>query len=66
MDRAEGLILKLKNNSNIQNEIAQLENLFIEAQNQYEQENYEIANEYLNYILQQINIQSKEWSKQTK
>lgn len=66
MDRAESLIIKLKNNSNIQNEIKQLENLLIQAQNQYEQENYEIADEYLNYILQQINIQSKEWSKQTK
>jgi HEPN domain-containing protein len=70
LNRAQMLLTKLKNNKNLnaeyQNEVQQLDILYMEAEKQYENQDYEIANEYINYILQQINMQSNEWSKQTK
>ena len=70
LNRAQSLLTKLKNNPKLQtkfqNELQQLDNLYNQAEMHFENQDYEIANEYLNYLLQQINMQSNEWSKQTK
>jgi hypothetical protein len=70
LNRAKSMLNKLKNNQELQikfhNEIQQLDNLYNEAENHFEKQDYQIANEYLNYILQQINKRSNEWSQHTK
>ena len=70
LNQAQILLSKLKNNSKLQeeyqNEILQLDFLYTQAEKYFESQDYEIANEYINYILQQINMQSNEWSKSTK
>ena len=69
LNRAKSMLNKLKNNQQLrekfQSEIQQLEELYNMAEKHFEKQNYDIANEYLNYILQQINKQSNEWSQQT-
>ena len=61
---------KLRTNQQLQtkflNELQQLDNLYNQAEMHFEKKDYEIANEYLNYILQQINKLSNDWSQQTK
>ena len=70
LNRAKSILNKLKNNqqlqTNFQNELQQLDNLYNQAEIHFERKDYEIANEYLNYILQQINKLSNEGSQQTK
>ena len=70
INRAGSLLNKLKNNNQINDEykdnIQKLEDLFVQATNYFEAKDYQLANEYIDFVLQQIEKQLEELSKQTK
>ncbi len=69
LERVKSLILKLKNNADLlkkyENIISQMEQLVEQAEKHLNNQNYELAEEYINSLLQQINLYTNRWSKQT-
>jgi HEPN domain-containing protein len=69
LKRVQTVLTKLEKNPKLQtqfqNELQQLTNLYNQVEIHIENQNYEIANEYIDYLFQQINVKSNEWSQKT-
>jgi hypothetical protein len=70
LNRASLMLSKLKNNNQIddgfKDNIQKLVALFSQAKNYFDTKEYELANEYIDFVLQQIDRQLEALSKQTK
>ena len=66
INRANSLLNKLKNNNQInevdKDNVNKLEDLFLQAKNYFDAKDYQLANEYIDFLLQQIDRQLKELS----
>jgi hypothetical protein len=70
LNRAQSLLNKLQMNSQLDAEniedIEKLKEIYNTARNYFNDKEYELADEYVNFILQQLDKQLMEWSNKTK
>jgi hypothetical protein len=70
LNHAKSMLDKLQNNNQLNTEnktdIEKMKEMFNTAMNYFNNKEYELANEYINFVMQQLDKQLKEWTNQTK